>query len=49
MARYEGSKADMRKDKRMAKKAGVPMKKWENSAADRRMDKAGQKKLNKRK
>lgn len=35
---YEGSAADVRADKREAKKRGVSMKKWEASAADRRMD-----------
>ncbi len=44
--KYEGSKADEANDKRMAKKKGVPLKKWEASAADKKMDAAGQKKLN---
>lgn len=48
MAKYEGSPKDERRDRQMAKKKGVPMKKWEGSAADKRMDKAGQKAMDKK-
>jgi hypothetical protein len=49
MAKYEGSKADMKADKRNAKKAGMNVKKWEKSAADKKEDAKGQKKLDARK
>lgn len=45
MKRYEGSKADMTKDRKMAKAKGISMKAWEKSAMDKRMDAAGQRKL----
>lgn len=48
MKKFEGSKADEAKDRREAKKRGVPMKKWEGSAADRKMDRAAVKKANKK-
>lgn len=35
---YEGSKADKAKDKREAKKRGIPVKRFEGSKADNRMD-----------
>lgn len=47
--RFEGSAADNKADKKMAKKMKMSMKKFENSAADKKMDKAGQAKLNKKK
>lgn len=37
---YEGSPADVARDKAGAAKAGVSMKTWENSAADRKEDAA---------
>lgn len=37
---YEGSPADIRKDKREAAKRGWTQAQWERSAADKRMDKA---------
>lgn len=46
---YEGSPKDEKRDAQMAKKKGIPMKKWEGSKADKKMDKAGQKAMNKRK
>lgn len=48
MARYEGSKADIREDKRNAKKSGMSMKKYEKSDMDKKADKAGQKKRKKK-
>ena len=39
MKKWESSKEDKEKDKREAKKRGVPVKKWESSAMDERMDK----------
>jgi hypothetical protein len=45
MGKYEGSKADMKVDKKMAKKKGVSLDKWENSKADTKMDKAAAKKM----
>lgn len=47
MKKFEGSKADKAKDKREAKKRGMPMKKWEGSKADEKMDRAAVKKANK--
>lgn len=44
--RYEDSPKDNANDKRMAKKTGVSLKKWEASKADAKMDAAAQKKLN---
>jgi hypothetical protein len=38
--KYEGSKADVAEDKRMAKKRGMPMKQWEASPEDKAMDAA---------
>ena len=49
MAKYEGSAADRAKDAKMAKRKGVPLKKWEKSKADAKMDAAGQKKLDAKK
>lgn len=46
--KYEGSKADKKKDKREAKKRGLPMDKWEGSKADEKMDKAAEKKMKKK-
>lgn len=46
--KYEGSAKDEKRDRQMAKKKGIPVKKWEGSAADKRMDKAGQKALNRK-
>lgn len=43
--KYEGSKADMAEDKKMAKKTGMSLKKYERSALDKKKDAAGQKKL----
>lgn len=43
-AKYEGSKADMAKDKGMAKKMKMPAAKFEGSKADMKMDKAEAKK-----
>lgn len=48
MAKWEGSAADKRMDKKMAKKAGMSMKKFEGSKADEKMDKAGMKKMMKK-
>jgi hypothetical protein len=48
MAR-EGSKADIREDRRGAKKAGMTTKEYERSAADRKEDRRGAKKAAKRK
>lgn len=44
MAKWEGSKADMKLDKKGAKKAGMSMKKFEGSKMDEKMDKMGMKK-----
>lgn len=41
--KYEGSKADVKADKRGAAKAGVSVKKWEDSKADKKADKVAQK------
>jgi len=49
MKKFEGSKADKAKDKKMAKKKGVSMSKWEGSKADQKMDRAAVKKANKKK
>lgn len=49
MARYEGSPADRRADKRNAKKAGVTLKAWKKSPADRKADAKGQKALDRKK
>jgi len=38
MKMKEGSAKDMREDKAMAKKRGMPMKMWEKSAADKKHD-----------
>lgn len=46
--KYEGSKADIEKDRRMAAKRGMSHKQWEASAEDKRMDRAGQRRLDKR-
>lgn len=46
--KYEGSKADKAKDKREAKKRGLPVEKYEGSAADKKADKAGQKKMDRK-
>ena len=43
--RYEGSKADMATDRKMAKAKGMTIKAWENSKADARMDKAAEAKM----
>ena len=45
MAKYEGSKADMKADKAAAKKAGMSIKKWEGSKADDKKDKMARKKM----
>lgn len=37
-AKWEGSAADKREDKAMAKKAGMTMRQWEKSAADKKHD-----------
>lgn len=44
MAKWEGSKADMKADSKGAKKAGMTVKKWEGSTADKRMDAKAMKK-----
>lgn len=44
-ARYEGSAADRKEDRKGAKKAGLSLKAFEKSGADKAKDKAGQKKL----
>lgn len=41
---YEGSKADLAEDKRMAKKHGMSLKEWEGSEMDRKMDREHHKK-----
>lgn len=43
--KYEGSKADISKDRREAEKRGISAKEWERSAADKRMDREGQRRL----
>jgi hypothetical protein len=48
MKKYEGSKEDMKMDKKEAKKHNMSVKSWEKSAADKKMDKAGQKKMDKK-
>lgn len=48
MKRYEGSAADKAKDRKMAKKKGVPVKKWEGSKEDERMDRAAVRKANRK-
>lgn len=48
MAKYEGSKADRKMDKKEAKLHKESLKKWENSAADKKMDRVEQKKLKKK-
>lgn len=45
--RYEGSKADMRKDTAGAKKTGMTMKAFEKSSMDTKTDRAGQKAMDK--
>lgn len=45
MARYEGSKADIKADKMNAKKKGMSMKNYEKSAFDKNEDRKGQAKL----
>jgi hypothetical protein len=49
MKRWEGSKEDVRQDKREAKKRGMTMAQWERSAADKRQDKAGRKRMKRKK
>lgn len=49
MARYEGSAADKKADKKNAKKAGMSMKKWEGSKADNKKDAAGQRAMDRKK
>ena len=39
---YEGSAADLREDKRQARRRGLTMKEWEASAADKAEDAAHQ-------
>jgi hypothetical protein len=46
--RYEGSPADERKDRRMAKSRGESLRAFERSAADRKEDAAGQRALNRK-
>lgn len=46
---YEGSKADMAEDRKMAKKMKIPLKAYERSAADRKADAKGQKALDAKK
>ena len=46
--KFEGSKEDMRLDRKGAKKAGMSLKKFEGSRADKKMDKVGQKKFNRK-
>jgi hypothetical protein len=48
MAKYEGSKKDMKEDKSAAKKSGMSMKKYEDSPADMKKDKAGAKAMMKK-
>jgi len=48
MAKYEGSAADRKADKKNARKAGVSLRTWERSAADKKEDAKGQKKLDKK-
>lgn len=43
--KYEGSKADMANDKRMSKKTGMSLTKWESSKRDASMDKTAQRKM----
>ncbi len=38
MSSWEGSKADEKQDKKLAKKYGMPLKKWEKSAMDKKHD-----------
>ena len=47
--KYEGSSKDKARDKKEAKKRGLPVNKFEGSAADEKIDKREQKKLNKKK
>ena len=42
--RYEGSPADIREDKRGAKKLGVSTKSYEKTSRDKREDKIGSRK-----
>lgn len=49
MAKYEGSPADKRRDKKMAKKKGMSLKAYERSGADKKADKAGQRELDAKK
>lgn len=42
--KYEGSAADMAKDKRMARRRGIALDKWEGSAEDEAMDRRAAKK-----
>jgi hypothetical protein len=44
--KYEDSAADKREDARAAKKAGVPLAKFEKSGAEKKLDAAGQKRMN---
>lgn len=46
--KYEGSPADNREDKRLAKKAGMSESKFEKSGKDKKFDLAGQKRFNAR-
>ena len=48
MARYEGSPADKKQDRKTAKKRGESLKAYEKSAYDRKADGAGQRKLDKK-
>lgn len=38
MAKWEGGAKDTREDKKLAKKAGMSLSRWEKSAADKRHD-----------
>ena len=49
MAKYEGSAADKKADKKNARKAGMTLRAWEKSAADKKKDAAGQRTLDKKK
>ena len=48
MARYEGSPADKKQDRKNAKKRGESLKAYEASAFDKKADAAGQRKLDKK-
>lgn len=47
MKAFEKTAMDKKMDKSGAKKAGVPMKKWEGSKADDKADKKAMAKMNK--